>query len=275
MFAEAFKLASNYTLPLLVSSRFYDGTVESGIGSFVIINKEGWIITAAHILQGIQTHQQDSISLNTYKNSKTSNIIQKPNPKWLINHSLWFGADHHVIKQFHILFDNDLAIGKIENFNPSQIKNYPVFKNQHSIEPGTSLCKLGFPFYDVKASFDETQNSFRFDPSIFPIPFFPIDGIMTRNIISGKSPDGIYEFKWLETSSPGLKGQSGGPTFDKDGKIWAIQSQTRHLPLGFSPKIHNGEKEIEENQFLNVGWGIHVENILKFLDSHNVSYQVD
>lgn len=81
------------------------------------------------------------------------------------------------------------------------------------------------------------MRSFIYDQSIFPIPMFPIDGIMTRNIISGKSQDGIFEFKWLETSSPGLRGQSGGPTFDKDGNIWALQSQTRHLPLGFSPKI--------------------------------------
>jgi hypothetical protein len=98
--------------------------------------------------------------------------------------------------------------------------------------------------------------------------------MFTRDIAAGKSADGLYDIKFLETSTPGLRGQSGGPIFDTEGRIWAIQSQTRHLPLGFSPKIKSGNKEIEENQFLNVAWGAHVETILKFLDHHSIKYTV-
>jgi Trypsin-like peptidase domain len=274
MFAEALQLASKYTFPVLISNRFYDGTVESGIGSFVILNQEGWILTAAHILGGLQAHQQHLQEMANAQNAHLTTTRPSPNPKWITNHSMWFGADHHVVSQFHVLQDNDLAIGKIENYSPSFVKEYPVFKNPAHILSGTSLCKLGYPFYDVKASFDMQHQAFRFDPSIFPIPTFPMDGIMTRNVITGKSNDGLYEYKWLETSSPGLRGQSGGPTFDKEGKIWAIQSQTRHMPLGFSPTIKKGDQEIEENQFLNVGWGVHVETILKFLDFYGVKYSV-
>jgi hypothetical protein len=273
MFSKAYSLASKYTFPVLISNRFFDGTVESGVGSFVIINDEGWIITAAHVLGGLQKHHQDIHKINEY-NSKINFTSTSPDPKWIKNHSLWFGADHHLVRQFHIMHENDLAIGKIENYNPAFVKEYPVFKNPKGVLPGTSLCKLGYPFYDVKASFDEKENRFRFDPSVFPIPTFPLDGIMTRNVITGQSPDKLFDFKWLETSTPGLKGQSGGPTFDTEGRIWAIQSQTRHLPLGFSPKILKEGNEIEENQFLNVGWGIHVETILKFLDSRQVKYKV-
>ena len=112
-----------------------------------------------------------------------------------------------------------------------------------------------------------------FDPSIFPIPRFPIEGIFTRNINAGKSADKKFDIQYIETSSPGLRGQSGGPIFDVEGKIWAIQSQTRHLPLGFTPKIRKGNQEIEENQFLNVGWGVHIKTILRFLDEHGVKYR--
>lgn len=38
---------------------------------------------------------------------------------------------------------------------------------------------------------------------------------------------------FIETSTPRLRGQSGGPIFDVNGAIWAIQSQTHHLKLGF------------------------------------------
>ena len=58
MFSNAYKIATQYTFPLIISNRFYDQSVESGLGSFVIINEEGWFITAAHVLQGLQQHQQ-------------------------------------------------------------------------------------------------------------------------------------------------------------------------------------------------------------------------
>jgi len=56
--------------------------------------------------------------------------------------------------------------------------------------------------------------------------------------------------------------------------VLGIQSHTRHLPLGFSPKIKKGDTEVEENQFLNVGIGAHAESILAFLDKFGFSYQV-
>jgi hypothetical protein len=272
MFAEAYKIATQYTFPLIISNRFYDGTVESGLGSFVIINEEGWVVTAAHVLQGLQMYKEHQAQLNHFQTNTDAGLT--PNPKWILNHSMWFGADYHRINEFHVLQESDLAIGKIENYNPSFVKNYPIFKNPQDVQPATSLCKLGYPFFDLKASFVENTRSFSFDSSIFPIPIFPMDGIMTRQVITGKSPDNYYEYKWIETSTPGLRGQSGGPTFDKEGKIWAIQSKTMHLPLGFSPKIIKEGVEIEENQFLNVGLGTHVETILKFLDFYKVKYSV-
>ncbi|HQN28938.1 MAG TPA: serine protease, partial [Mesotoga sp.] len=77
--------------------------------------------------------------------------------------------------------------------------------------------------------------------------------------------------KFIETSSPGLLGQSGGPILDVTGKVWAVQSRTVHLPLGFSPKVRKDGREIEENQFLNVGWGVHVEMIVDAMKSSGIA----
>ncbi len=287
MFSKAYEIASTYTQPVLVSSRLFNGEIKNNLGSFVIINDEGWVITVAHILDSLITFNQNNKEVQEYtakltQIEKDSNLNKKEkfkkiqklnsNPAWVVNSSHWWGHDSHRIKNFHILKENDIAIGKIENYNPAFCNNYPIFKNPKDLKYGTSLCKLGYPFYDVKSTFNEQTNSFTFDSSIFPIPRFPIDGIFTRNIVAGKSLNNKFDIKYIETSTPGLRGQSGGPIFDTDGNIWAIQSQTRHLPLGFSPKVKKGNKEIEENQFLNVGWGAHVETILNFLDFHSIKY---
>ena len=82
--------------------------------------------------------------------------------------------------------------------------------------PGTSLCRLGFPFHQINATFDPVTRKFALAPDVLPIPRFPNDGIHTRVPVV-ISPDGQRQVKFIETSSPGLKGQSGGPIFDQSG----------------------------------------------------------
>jgi len=83
----------------------------------------------------------------------------------------------------------------------------------------------------------------------------------------------------IELSTPGLRGQSGGPLFRSDGLIYGIQSMTNHLHLGFDmikeKMVINGKKETINNQpFLHVGQCIHVSLIKKFLDDNNIKYYV-
>ncbi len=81
-----------------------------------------------------------------------------------------------------------------------------------------------------------------------------------------------FPFKYIETSTPGLKGQSGGPTIDVNGVVWAIQAKTLHLPLGFDPQVP-GKKGQTEHQFLNVGLGIHPETLLSFFRNQKIQYE--
>ena len=290
MFSKAYEIASHYTQPVIISLRFFDKSIECAIGAFIMLNEEGWIATAEHIWHSMfafQKHkkeiadyeaqvkaiEQDSAMTEIQKKRELKQV--KSNPKWITNHSFWWGRDGVTLKDIRGLQQADLLIGRLDPFNKSWIKAYPTIKDpKKNMNPGTSVCKLGFPFHEVKATFDETSSSFKLDPDAVPLPLFPIEGIYTRNLIAGKSKDGKYDIKFLETSSPGLRGQSGGPIFDAEGTVWAIQSRTHHFPLGFSPKVKRDGKEVEENQFLSAGLGVHTELLVAFLKDNRVSYKL-
>lgn len=289
MFANACKLARFFTKPVVVSTRFFDRTVECECGAFVVLNDQGWIITVAHLWKSYFAFQQHTKErseynghLQTIQNDQKLDAKQKrkrigqlrANPKWITNQSFWWGYDGIQLKDIKTLPDGDLAIGRLEPFDPKTVSVYPFLKDPTSnLDIGTSLCKLGFPFHEIKATFDDDKNVFALAPGVVPLPLFPIEGIFTRNVSAGRSKDDKYEIKYLETSTPGLRGQSGGPIFDSKGTIWALQSRTSHFPLGFNPKLKVGTKEIEENQFLNVGWGVHAELIVEFLRDNGVSFR--
>jgi len=101
------------------------------------------------------------------------------------------------------------------------------------------------------------------------IPIFPIDGIVTRNVAEGT------EIMGIELSTPGLRGQSGGPLFDEDGIIYGMQQSTKHLHLGFDIEnkeilIKGRKKKIDDYAFLHLGQCIRVDIIKSFLDEHKI-----
>lgn len=195
------------------------------------------------------------------------------NPKWITDLSYWWSQDHLKIRDAKSILDIDLAVARLEPFEPKWVPEYPVFKDPTSgMNPGTSLCKLGYPFHKIGASFNEANGNFTLAKGSVPLPRFPIEGIYTRNVVLGQTNDRKYYKKFLETSTPGLRGQSGGAIFDANGTIWALQSRTSHFALGFNPKITRKNKEIEEHQFLNTGLGVHCEVITAFLKDNSIKF---
>lgn len=161
----------------------------------------------------------------------------------------------------------DLGVGKLDPFDSTWVKTYPVFKDQtKNFEPGKSLCKLGFPFHQFQPTWEAATEKFMLPPGALPMPRFPIEGIFTR--ISEVRVEGdekpAYPIRYLETSSPGLLGQSGGPTFDDQATIWAIQAKTSHLPLGF----------VGQNQYFNVGLGVHPDTMFPIFKEAGIAYQL-
>lgn len=289
MFADAYEKASAFTHPIVISVRLFDGTVKCSLGAFVVLNSAGWVATAAHLLAVAPAFQEHSKEIAKH-NEQVAAIEQngqlnakqkrrkirrvKSNPEWITNCSFWWGWDGVRSEKITVFPEADLAVARLEPFDPKAISEYPVVKDPSNLRCGTSLCKLGYPFYSIEATFHEETGSFKLAPGTLPVPRFPIEGIYTRNVIVGKSRAGKRKIKFLETSSPGLKGQSGGPVFDVRGTVWAIQSRTTHFPLGFSPKVKKNGCEVEENQFLNAGWGVHPEVIVNFLRDNNIEFQL-
>lgn len=279
MFAEACEKAMRFTRPVIVSTRTVDKTTHSGCGAFVVINRDGWIMTAGHIFIQMMKFQEDLKKIKEV-DQKIANgdTNAKKDPTWITNHSLWWGWDNVMFTDGFIDLDLDIAIGRLQGFKPSMITEYPVFKDPETIKPGTSLCRIGFPFIDSTTDFDETNQRFCIRKGVLPMAFFPNDGIHTRNVYAGKSKGApYYEKLYVETSTPGMKGQSGGPIFDRKGCIAALQVRTAHMPLGFAPTCVNakGEKMTTENQFMNVGLGVHVKTILKILDDKGIKYNAE
>ena len=288
MFAKACERVYKFTRPLIISTRTVDGTVSSSCGTFIIINPEGWILTAGHLFDSFVKYQQDMKKIkeveeiNARKASMTvpgamtlPDTIQ-PDPKWITNHSFWWGGDGLRITSVYVNREIDIALAKLDGFRPDMVQEYPIFRDPDTMRPGTSICRTGFPFANIATDFDEGSKSFRIRNGVLPLPFFPNDGIHTRNVLKqNKSKEGNYDMLYVETSTPLLKGQSGGPIFDTNGHIYAMQVQTNHIPLGFHPISEYDGKSIVENQFLNVGIGVHGKLLQQIMRDHHISFKVE
>lgn len=302
MFAHACKLSLDFTFPIIISQKKHNNDCGAGIGTIVLLNDEGWFVTAGHIISEIiKLHQakkayddlllkrkaiEDDPNLKkTHKHSQLTGPL-KISGDHLTNFSVWIGVPGgSTFDTATVLGGADLAIGKLKNFNKSLIKSYPVFKDPtKAMDSGTSLCKIGFPFHSIKPTFDTTTNNFNFPQGTFPIPLFPIDGIYTRtaqiNVIppttGGVTAQNNIPILFIETSTPGLLGQSGGPTLDKNGTVWAIQSMTQSYPLGFGSNAKGKGVETEhlKHQYLNVGWGVHAQTLTTFFKQNNVTFKL-
>jgi len=252
MFADAYDIAREYTRPVVISTRTWDGTVTSSLAAFVVLNEEGWFATAAHVLSAMFTARQHAEEIAAHK----ENPAGEPNPKWITNQSFWWGWDGISMTEVHVRAESDLAIGRLQPFEHGVVKAFPTIIDEGHLRPGTSLLRLGYPFHSLQATF--SGNQFQLPTGALPAPLFPIEGIYTRQI----RVEGSILPRFIETSSPGLLGQSGGPVVDIDGTLWGIQSRTHHLNLGFNPGLQKGDEIVEEHQFLNVGIAVHPNEIL-------------
>ena len=286
MFSKAYEIARKYTLPLVVTLRFFDKTIEGGLGSFIILNEDGWLMTVAHNFgasfafnqhqKEIQEYNDKVKKINSNKQLKVGKkrtLLKaiKPNKKWVTSFAILLSGKPIKIEEYYIYGKHDIAFFRINKAAIKDQKIFPKIINPAKIKPGSSLCKLGFPFVEFTPTFNDSNNQFELPKDLLPLPSFPIEGIYTRNLLDGIEEGGV-DVKYLETSSPGLKGQSGGPIFDTEGNIYAVQSKNSTIPLGFTGSVKIKGKTVEENQFINVGIGVHPETLKFFLDKHKIKY---
>ena len=168
----------------------------------------------------------------------------------------------------------DVALLKFNNFTKLSPDTFAVFaQNGADLKQGKSLCRLGFPFPEfTNFEYDAAVNQIRWtNTGRTESPQFPIEGMVTRHL---GGPAGLTGF---ELSTPGLKGQSGGPAFDTSGLVWGMQAATKHLDLDFDVDmdvLRNGQKRrVQDSAFLHVGRCIHVDVLKRFMQDNGVAFQ--
>ncbi len=285
MFANAVTQAAKFTRAVLISTRLHSGKVETGCNTYVLLNADGWALTAGHSMSALIKFNEDKPKYENYAAALAAIHVDRTlprgkkqkkvralgfDPNWLSNVSYFWGQDV-TAGLYHVNGLADLAAVKLENLNLPADQEFPKFGDpQVELPQGTSLSKLGFPFHQFKTDFDQASSRFEIKD---PVSFvrYPLDGIVTR-YINVPAADNSRTAKLIEMSSPGLRGQSVGPWFDVKGVVWGIQSRTHHLALGFSPELEVNSKKFVEHQFLNAGAAAYVSEIARFLNEHNIAF---
>lgn len=285
MFAKAIQEVAGFTRAIHSISRNFEAQqVQRGSATLFFVNDQGYALTCKHVAQwlshadkinkvfsqylagkkDLKKHKQLAYQLGL-KSDKTSEM------------RVTFVDCVDQIKnlKIHTHPEYDLALIKFEGFEKTLFTNQPKFlKDTISVHPGDMLCRLGFPFPE----FSNFQLNLEKDVLEWTAkgnarsPRFPIEGMVTRFL--GDKNGKIYG---IEMSTPGLRGQSGGPLFDAQGRIIGMQSRTKHLHLGFDIEeksiiAHGKEKKVNDYSFIHLGECIHVSVIKEFLDQHQVSF---
>ena len=295
MFADAIEKVGGFTRPIKFISRIYKDTVISpGCATMFFVNDEGWALTCKHVANEIIAADKINDRFAHFKaglselqgNPKAKALIRgleqkyELGPKKLAQMKVQFPDCVDRFNEIDITVhpDYDLAIIHLKGFNKVLYKGHAVLaKDSKAIRPGDTLVRLGFPFPEfTDFGYDEAHDDIVWDKSgRTATPRFPIDGMYTRGVAD---KDG--KIIGIELSTPGLRGQSGGPLFDKNGVIYGMQSLTKHLHLGFDMinehKLINGRQQVINNQpFLHVGHCVHIDIIKEFLDKYNVKYYTE
>ncbi|MBF8289681.1 MAG: hypothetical protein HW391_649 [Chloroflexi bacterium] len=289
MFAKANALARQFTFPIVVSFRQWNGHVDASVGAFIVLNADGWLVTAAHVFQigskagsdapkvaaltaQIAAVQADPNLMAGRKATEIQRLERTADPEWITNHSYWCGRDGVNLREVRMVVEADTAVARLDGVPADMIASLPMLKNPATeLSPGRSLCRLGYAFPKVQTAFDASKNAFHVQGEM---PLFPLEGMFTRIVDAGRTPDQKVAIRFIETSSPGLRGQSGGPLFDVQGRVWGIQSRTQHLPLGFNPEAEISGRKTQVPQFINLGLAVHVGTLIEILDGMGVEYEV-
>lgn len=292
MFVKAIETAAQYTRAIhTISKSFSSDKIIPGAATLFFVNEQGYAVTCKHVAKMLADSEKINKNYQAFKaerdqlpkdgsfKKKLKVLRQKYNvaDKSTVHLKYTFVncVDTISTMTWHLHPDYDLAILKFNGFNKLYCNRFPVFKkDSDDIRQGKFLCRLGFPFPEFKnfeyhEKSDEivwNQNGMRESPR------FPSEGMITR-FLGGKKGDKYG----IELSTPGLRGQSGGPLFDSEGRVYGMQSLTKHLHLGFDIEdveiLAKGQlKQVSDYSFIHLGHCIHVDVIKDFLRQHNVEF---
>jgi hypothetical protein len=291
MFVEAIESVDQFTRPIHFILRYYNGSdIVPGTATMFFVNQDGFAVTCRHVAR--QVLYANSIYENYVKFSSELRRFERDpglnTQRQLLESKYKINAETPVRILFnfincvsgyksltvHLHPTQDLAIIQFRDFDSSQYQGHATFlRDTRMVKQGRYLCRLGYPFPEfTNYGYNKDINDIEWlKTGRINTPSFPIDGIVTRHIGENNEITGI------EMSTPGLRGQSGGPLFDRNGVIYGMQSSTRHLHLGFDQinreVVTDGQrKRVSNYPFLNVGQCVHVDVIKQFLREKKVTF---
>ncbi|MEO7445491.1 MAG: serine protease [Ferruginibacter sp.] len=292
MFIEAIEKAAAFTRPLHSIMRSYGGKqVLPGAGTLFFVNDEGYAITCKHVLDILAGADTINNNYNAFKQERQAFSSDNKHRQLLKGLELKYKYTAESIVQvknnfvdcvdtmsgftWHTHPSLDLAILKFNGYGKTFYTEVARFlKNDDDVKQGKFLCRLGFPFPEfTNFAYNAEQDDIHWTTEgVSSSPRFPIEGMITRFLANQE--EGLFG---IEMSTPGLKGQSGGPLFDNKGLVYGMQFSTKHLHLGFDMidkeiMLNTGVKKISDYAFLHLGQCIHVKAIKAFLRQHNVKF---
>ena len=290
MFVTAIESAGRFTRAIHTAVRNYGSDlVEAGAATLFFVNAEGWALTCKHVamvlVESERIAAQRTAFIQELSAGKGGKKMNRPARGLEQKYGFAKGKPFEVLSTFVQCVDQvtslritvhpdlDLALLKFEG-GRLLCDAFPVFAARgDELKQGKSLCRLGFPFpefnnfhYDAATDSTSWTQEGRRDS-----PRFPLEGMVTRHLAGAGGT--VVGF---EMSTPGLRGQSGGPAFDVEGRIWGMQSVTNHLDLAFdvdAEVVREGRrKRVHDSAFLHVGLCVHVNVMKEFMKANNVSF---
>ena len=293
MFIKAIETASQFTRPIHNIMRTYGGKqLLPGAATIFFVNDEGYAVTCKHVIEMLAGADGLNTRFNEFKREREPTLASPKHKQLLKGLELKYGFKPETVIQsknnfvdsvdtmsgftWHLHPTLDLAILKFNDFNKIHYGKPAVFlKDTGGVKQGKFLCRLGFPFAEF-SNYTYNQNTDDIEwtqTGNQASPIFPLEGMITRFL--GDNDNGIFG---IEMSTPGLRGQSGGPLFDEKGLVYGMQFSTKHLHLGFDLidkeiMVNTGIKKVSDYSFIHLGQCIHVNAIKQFLQQHNVRFE--
>jgi hypothetical protein len=290
LFVHAIEIVGAFTRPIHSIERFY-GSTEAlpGAATLFFVNAEGWALTCRHVAEQILAGDQLAAKFTSFKAER--DVITGKSRQQLrtaLERKYGFSKDTVVELRNRLIdcFDGplnlrlelhpelDVALIKFSDFTSLGPTSFPVFAtNGSELKQGIYLCRLGYPFPEFdNFEYDAARDTVDWtDRGRQGTPRFPIEGMVTRHLLGSSG-----EVMGFELSTPGLRGQSGGPAFDRQGRIWGMQTGTAHLDLNFDVDMEvvraGSRRHVRESALLHVGHCVHVEVLKAFLRQHSVAF---
>lgn len=255
VFGDACDELRQWMVPIVVATKRTGKAPTAGVGAGLILNEDGWVLTAGHIVAQIN---------DLYK-ANASGSKSKKKPGDLEGFHVYWGRSPAKATKAIVQQHSDLGLCKLKDYSPDPGYTQPRFRSDDEVRQGELLCRAGYPLVGkLNVAWNARKKEFTLT-DVFPVTVFVNEGVVSRFV--GLNVKGT-QYQFIETSSPGLKGQSGGPLVDSGGRVCGIQVRTTHYPLGFTPQV--GDRK--EHQFLNAGQAVHVATVRAFLDKHEIDY---